>query len=72
MIWLCGIVEIKIFCTRNRNFNCTIPALTTPVRSTCGPRHPWRNFHVSLKENTALWYVVSYLLEKYPYETFSR
>jgi hypothetical protein len=66
MIWLCGIVEIDSFWTPNRKFNCTIPAQTTLVRNTCGPRYHWQNFHASLKENTALRYVVSYFLEKYP------
>jgi hypothetical protein len=50
MIWLCGIVEIDKFFTPNCNFPCTIPALTTPVRNKFGPRYPFRNFHVSLKE----------------------
>jgi hypothetical protein len=50
MIWLCGIVEINILCAPNRNFLCTIPALTTSFRKMCGPRYPWRNSHVSLKE----------------------
>jgi hypothetical protein len=66
-MWLCGIVEIDIFCTPNRNFTCTIPAPTTPVWNTCGPRYPWRNFHVSLKEKTlhyGMWLVI--FLEKYP------
>jgi hypothetical protein len=26
MIWLCGIIEMDIFCSPNRNFLCTIPA----------------------------------------------
>jgi hypothetical protein len=50
MIWLCGIVEIDIFSALNHNFPCTIPALTTSFRKTCGQRYPWRNSHVSLKE----------------------
>jgi hypothetical protein len=71
MIRLCGVVEIDIFCAPNRNFPSTIPALTTSFRNTCGPIYPWRNIHVSLK-NTALRYVVSYFLGKYPYENFSQ
>jgi hypothetical protein len=50
MIWLCGIVEIDIFCAPNLNFLCTIPALTTLFWNMCGPRYPWRNSQVSLKE----------------------
>jgi hypothetical protein len=70
MIRLCGIVDIDIFCATNRNFPCTLPALTTSFTNTCGPRYPWRNCHVSLKENTALRYVVSHFLEKYPRNFF--
>jgi hypothetical protein len=64
MIWLCGIVEIDIFCAANCNFSCTIPALIMSFWRTCGQRYPWLEFHVLLKENTTLRYVVSYFLEK--------
>jgi hypothetical protein len=72
MIWLCGIVEIDIFCTQKCDFLCTIPALTTLVRNMCGLRYPWRNFHVSLKEKHCITVCGSYFSEKYPYEKFSQ
>jgi hypothetical protein len=70
MIWLCGIVDIDIFCAPNRNFLCTIPALTTSFRKPCRPRLPWRNFTFRQKKNTILWYVVSYFFKKIPIGKF--
>jgi hypothetical protein len=41
MIWLCCIFEIDVFFAFNRYFSCTILALTTWFRKTCGQRYLW-------------------------------
>jgi hypothetical protein len=38
----------------------------------CGPRYPWWDFHVSLKERQYITVCGLFFSEKYPYENFSQ